>query len=180
MQRHYVWDPLIRLFHWSLVILFAANALLTDPDERIHEVLGYVIVGLIGVRILWGVIGSRYARFSSFPPSFSGAVGQLTDIATGRVRPHRGHTPLGALMIYNLLLTILCIGLTGYLMTTNMFWGIEWPEELHEALVTWAEISVVLHIAAVIYESRRTRVNLARSMVSGYKDLPTSPPETQQ
>jgi cytochrome b len=65
-------------------------------------------------------------------------------------------------------------------MTTDMFWGIEWPEELHEALVTWAEISVVLHIAAVIYESRRTRVNLARSMVSGYKDLPTSPPETQQ
>ena len=176
MQRHYVWDPLVRLFHWSLVILFAANALLIDPDAKIHEILGYAAVVLIGLRLIWGVIGSKYARFSSFPPSLSDAAGQLTEIATGRIHPHKGHSPLGALMIYNLLLTILAIGLTGYLMTTDMFWGTEWPEELHEALVTWAEISIVLHVAAVIFESRRTRVNLARAMISGYKEFPTTTP----
>ena len=71
-----------------------------------------------------------------------------------------------------LILTLLAIGATGYLMTTDMFWGMEWPEELHEAFVTWAEISVVLHIAAVIFESKRTKVNLARAMVTGYKDMP--------
>jgi cytochrome b len=78
-------------------------------------------------------------------------------------------------MIYNLLVTLLVIGLSGYLMTTDMFWGVEWPEELHEAAVAWAEISVVLHIAAVVFESLRTRVNLPRAMVTGYKDLPPSP-----
>ena len=94
---------------------------------------------------------------------------------TGRTSLHIGHTPLGALMIYNLILALLIIGLSGYLMTTDMFWGVEWPEELHEAAVAWAEISVVLHIAAVLVESMRTRVNLPRAMVTGYKDIPTAP-----
>ena len=57
-------------------------------------------------------------------------------------------------------------------MTTDMFWGVEWPETVHETAVTWAEISVVLHVAAVVFESLRTRVNLPRAMVTGYKRLP--------
>lgn len=75
-------------------------------------------------------------------------------------------------MIYNLLLALCVVGLSGFLMTTDMFWGVEWPEHLHEFSVTWTEISVVLHILAVIYESRRTGINLPRAMVTGYKDLP--------
>ena len=75
---------------------------------------------------------------------------------------------------FALLLTILLIGASGWLMTTNMFWGVDWVEELHEGLVTWAEISILLHIAAVIFESWRTGVNLPRSMITGRKRLPTS------
>lgn len=172
MTRTRVWDPAVRLFHWALVAGFATNALILDPETNLHQWIGYGVVGLVAFRILWGLVGSRYARFSSFPPSLSGAVGQMTDIATHRTHPHVGHSPLGALMIYNLILTLLAIGATGYLMTTDMFWGLEWPEELHEAFVTWAELSVVAHIAAVLFESRRTRVKLARAMITGYKDLP--------
>lgn len=167
-----VWDPVVRVFHWSLVLAFGANALLTDPESNLHEWIGYAVVALIGLRILWGLVGGRYARFSSFPPSASGAMGQLSDMATGRRRVHLGHTPLGALMIYNLLLTILAIGATGYMMTTNTWWGVEWVEELHEVLVTWAEISIVAHVGAVIWESLRTGVNLPRAMVSGVKTVP--------
>ncbi|MGD9864135.1 MAG: cytochrome b/b6 domain-containing protein [Pseudodonghicola sp.] len=174
MTRTPVWDPAVRLFHWSLVTGFAANALIVDAESKLHQWIGYTVVGLVAFRILWGFVGSRYARFSSFRPSLSDAIGQLTDIATHRNRRHIGHSPLGALMIYNLIATLLAIGLTGYLMTTDRFWGVDWPEELHEAFVTWAEISVVLHIAAVIFESRRTKVNLARAMVTGYKELPES------
>ena len=172
MRKVKVWDPVVRLFHWSLVAAFAANALLVDEESRLHLQIGYFILALVAVRVVWGLIGTRYARFSSFPPSLSGALAQLGDIATGRRRIHAGHTPLGALMIYNLLGTLVLIGLTGWLMTTEMFWGVEWPEELHEALVAWAEISVVLHVAAVILESRRTGVNLPRAMVTGTKLLP--------
>ena len=75
-------------------------------------------------------------------------------------------------MIVNLLLTFAAIGGTGYMMTTTAFWGIEWVEETHEALVLWAEVSVLAHVAAVIWESRRTGVNLPRAMITGCKTVP--------
>lgn len=173
MTRVKVWDPVVRLFHWSLALAFGANALLIDDDSKLHEWVGYFVVGLVLMRILWGFIGRGYARFSSFPPSLSGSKAQLTDIATHRHKLYIGHTPLGALMIYNLLLAVLVVGLSGHLMTTDMFWGTEWPEELHEVAVTWTEVSVVLHILAVMFESKRTGVNLPAAMVRGYKDIPS-------
>lgn len=173
MKRIKVWDPLVRTFHWSLVALFAANAMFVDDDSELHIQIGYAIVALVAIRIVWGLAGKGFARFASFPPSLSGAIGQMTEIATGRRRIHLGHTPLGAWMIYNLLLALLLICLSGWLMTTDRFWGLEWPERLHEFAVTWAEVSVVAHIAAVLFESRRTRVNLPRAMVTGYKEIPS-------
>ena len=173
MQRIKVWDPVVRGFHWTLVAGFAANALFVEDDGKLHQWIGYGIVGLVALRVAWGIVGTRYARFASFPPSLSASLGQLGEIAGRDAQIHVGHTPLGALMIYNLLATLLVIGLSGHLMTTDMFWGVEWPEELHEVAVAWAEISVVLHVAAVFFESWRTSVNLPRAMVTGCKDLPS-------
>jgi cytochrome b len=172
MTTEKVWDPFVRLFHWSLLILMSLNAFILDDESKFHRWVGYTVAGLLAARILWGFIGPRYARFRSFPPSARQSLEQLADLATGRRRIHLGHTPLGALMIYNLILTVAVICLSGYLMTTDMFWGVEWPEEVHEAAVTWVKISVALHVAAVLFESYRTKVNLPRAMVTGYKELP--------
>ncbi|MGC1495543.1 MAG: cytochrome b/b6 domain-containing protein [Sulfitobacter sp.] len=173
MKRVKVWDPFIRLFHWALVLAFGANVLIIDDDSKLHQWVGYGVVALLVLRILWGFIGKGYARFSTFPPSVSGSKKQLIDIATHHKEIHIGHTPLGALMIYNLLLALLIVGFSGYLMTTDMFWGVEWPEDLHEFAVIWTEVSVVLHIFAVIVESKRTGVNLPAAMIKGYKEIPT-------
>ena len=172
MTTEKVWDPFVRLFHWSLLILMSLNAFILDDESKFHRWVGYTVAGLLAARILWGFIGPRYARFRSFPPSARQSLEQLADLASGRRRIHLGHTPLGALMIYNLILTVAVICLSGYLMTTDMFWGVEWPEEVHEAAVTWVKISVALHVAAVLFESYRTKVNLPRAMVTGYKELP--------
>jgi len=172
MKRIAVWDPFVRIFHWALVAGFAANALFTDDESTLHEWVGYAVAGLIAARLIWGLVGPRFARFASFWPSVTGITQQLSDEATGRRRVHLGHTPLGALMIFNLLISISLIALTGWMMTTNAFWGIDWVEETHEALVTWAEISIVVHVAAVIWESRRTGVNLPGAMVTGVKQVP--------
>jgi cytochrome b len=171
-NRVFVWDIVVRLFHWTLVAAFVANAFFTKPGKDLHETVGYVVVGLLALRLVWGLVGSRHARFSDFRPDPVSALGQLREMATGRRHAHAGHSPLGALMIYNLLVTLAAIGLTGWMMTTVTFFGVDWVEEAHEALVTWAEISIVLHIAAVIFESRRLGVNLPKSMVTGYKVLP--------
>ncbi|MCB1394717.1 MAG: cytochrome b/b6 domain-containing protein [Rhodobacter sp.] len=172
MRRYPVWDPFIRLFHWSLVGLFAANALVLDPESKIHRWVGYTIAALVALRIGWGLVGPLHARFASFAPTPATLRDQLGDMLSGRRRVHLGHTPLGALMIANLLLTIIAIAVTGTMMTTLTYWGVKWVEDLHEALVTWAELSVVAHVAAVIWESRRTGVNLPRAMVNGTKHVP--------
>lgn len=172
MTKYTIWDPFVRLFHWSLVAGFAANALFTDDESKLHENIGYILVALIAARLVWGMIGPHYAKFASFWPTSETITAQVSDMATGRKRLHLGHTPLGALMIFNLLAAVALIGLTGWMMTTNAYWGVDWVEETHEALVTWAEISIVLHIIAVIWESRRTGVNLPRAMITGVKNVP--------
>lgn len=172
MVKVKVWDGLVRTFHWALAIAFTLNAFITDPESDLHEYIGYFVMGLLLCRILWGFVGTEFARFKSFPPSASQSLEQLGDIALGRTRVHTGHTPLGALMIYNLLGSLAIVTLSGFLMTTDMFWGVEWPEEVHEVAVTWVQVCVALHIAAVIYESKRTGVNLPRSMITGSKELP--------
>jgi len=172
MTEYRIWDPFVRIFHWALVASFAVNALVIDDDSTLHEWVGYAVLALVATRILWGLVGSHSARFAAFWPRRSTVMAQISDIATRRNRTHLGHTPLGALMILNLLATMLAIGATGYMMTTNAYWGIDWVEETHEALVNWAWLSVVLHVAAVIFESWRTGVNLPRAMVTGRKKVP--------
>lgn len=172
MTTHKIWDPFVRIFHWSLVGLFAANALIVDDDSWIHEWVGYALAALIMLRMIWGFIGPRYARFASFLPGMRAITEQVGDIATRRRRTHLGHSPLGALMIFALLLSILGICASGYMMTTNAFWGVDWVEEVHETLVTGAEILIVLHIAAVLFESLRTGINLPRAMITGTKRAP--------
>ncbi|MBL4929216.1 cytochrome b/b6 domain-containing protein [Fuscibacter oryzae] len=171
MKRLYVWDPLVRLFHWSLVLAFLANAFVTRPGKEVHQWVGYGVAALIALRLVWGLIGPRHARFSDFLPSPSGAIAQLREMATGRREAHAGHSPLGALMIYNLLLTMAAIALTGWMQTTVAYFGVEWVAQVHEALVTWAELCALAHVAAVVLESRRLRVNLPKSMVTGYKEF---------
>ena len=172
MTSHKVWDPFLRVFHWALAAGFAADALFIEEESRLHETLGYAIAALLAARLLWGLAGPRTARFSSFLPTPQGVMTQLSDIATGRRRAHLGHSPIGALMIWNLILSVAAIALTGHLMTTDAFWGVEWVEEVHEALVAWAGLSVFVHVAAVLWESRRTGINLPRAMVSGVKTVP--------
>ena len=62
MERVMVWDPLVRLFHWSLVLAFGANALVIDDDSTLHEWVGYLVMGLVLLRILWGFIGPGYVH----------------------------------------------------------------------------------------------------------------------
>ncbi len=171
-NRIKVWDPLVRVFHWALVAGFTANAFILEDGDDLHEIVGLTVLSLVVLRILWGFIGTRHARFSEFKPDIAASARQAGAMLTRRGEPHVGHTPLGALMIYSMLALLVVIGASGYLMTTDAFWGVEWPEEVHEAAVTLAEILAVTHIAAVVFESWRTGVNLPRAMVTGYKELP--------
>jgi cytochrome b len=170
-----VWDPVVRLFHWALVAGFVVNAGLIDEDSVLHVTVGYGVLALVALRLVWGLIGPRHARFSDFPPNLGAAIAQARDMSVGRRPRHLGHSPLGALMIYNLLVTMALLGLTGYVLTlpeSTIGHDPEWAEELHEALFAWALASVLVHVAAVLFETLRTGVNLIRAMITGTKTFP--------
>jgi cytochrome b len=169
-----VWDPLVRIVHWGVAAAILANATFIEDESLAHEVIGYTAVGLVIVRLLWGLVGTPHARFSAFPPDPVAAVRHLAGHLSGRHRRYLSHNPAGALMAYNLWATILGMGITGYMMTTPAYFGIEWVEELHEGLFAWLMISVVLHLGGVILDSLVTRVPLVAAMIHGKKPVEQS------
>jgi cytochrome b len=164
-----VWDLPTRLFHWLLAASFI-GAFLTAESEYwrdIHVALGYTVVGLIGFRLLWGVIGSRYARFSSFAFGPSKVLAYLKSLLSASPRHYVGHNPAGSWVIYGLLVLGLVAGASGYA-TYNELGG-EWLEELHEGAANAMLALVGVHVAGVLVSSLLHRENLVRSMINGYK-----------
>lgn len=167
-----VWDILVRLTHWSVAALVIGELTVIDEDWALHRWAGYAVLGLVALRLAWGLVGTRYARFTAFPPSMEAARAHLAGLVRGRREPHLSHNPLGALMAYNLWAALVAVCLTGILMTTNAFWGVEWVEEVHEVIADWVLVSVLLHVAGVGFETWYSKVNLVRAMLTGRKEIP--------
>lgn len=164
-----VWDPLVRIFHWSLVALFTFSFFTGDEWKSAHVWSGYAIGTLLAIRIVWGLIGTRHARFASFLYSPATILVFIKDSLTFKAKRYVGHNPAGGVMVLLLILMISGIVTTGYMMTTDAYWGIEWVEETHETLVYATLGLIVLHVAGVVFASLEHRENLARAMVTGWK-----------
>jgi len=164
-----VWDLPTRLFHWLLVALFF-GAYLTSESERyaeVHALLGYAVIGLIGFRLVWGLIGTRYARFSSFAFGPARVLRYLKSLLTRAPEHYVGHNPAGSWVIYSLLLLGLVTGVSGYATYNDI--GGEWLEEIHEGAAGTMLTLVAVHVLGVIVSSLLHRENLVRAMISGYK-----------
>ena len=101
-----VWDPLVRIVHWSLVLAFGIAYLSGDEENNLHLYAGYVVFALIGFRILWGLVGTRFARFSNFVYSPGSVIKYIKDSVAGRPKHYIGHNPAGGVMIIALLLSL--------------------------------------------------------------------------
>lgn len=164
-----VWDPLVRILHWSLVTLFAFAFVTGDEWDSAHEKAGYAIAALVAVRIIWGLIGSRYARFSDFVRGPSTVARFLKDSVSLRATRHIGHNPAGGAMVLALLFSNGVIAITGFMMTTDKFWGVEWVEDAHKLVVYGTLGLIALHVGGVILASFEHRENLVRAMLTGRK-----------
>jgi cytochrome b len=164
-----VWDLPTRVFHWSLAASFA-GAYITAESERwrdVHVLLGYTLAGLIAFRLVWGVIGTRYARFTSFVFPPSRVVAYVKSLLAGSPEHHVGHNPAGALAIFLLLGLGLVTAASGFMTYQEM--GGEWLEDLHEGAANAMLAVVVIHLAGVVVSSLLHRENLVRSMLTGNK-----------
>jgi len=166
-----VWDPVVRSFHWTTALIFFANYWLIE-DGPVHRWLGYGVAALILVRVVWGVIGSPHARFADFFPTPTRLKTYLRALRRGEHPVVVGHNPLGGLMIIALLVLLSLLTATGWMMGLDVFWGVDWVEDSHEALATLIHWLVGIHVAAVILSDTLFREGLFRSMITGFKNIP--------
>ncbi len=170
MRRVYVWDPFVRLFHWS-VVAGVALAFLTEDLRPVHKAVGFFVMGAVVLRVAWGFLGPRTARFADFVRSPAEIWEYLRAHLRGEARPHLGHNPLGGMMVVALLTVLLTVTISGWMMTLDAFWGVEWVEDLHEAAANSLFLLVPLHLFGVVFSSLRERVNLVKAMITGYKEF---------
>ncbi|SDF99026.1 Cytochrome b [Limimonas halophila] len=160
-----VWDPLLRALHWSLATSFAVAYLTGETWMSVHELAGYAIVAIVGVRALWGLVGPRHARFDDFVPGPRALLAYLRALAAGRAPRHLGHNPAGGAMIVALLASLLAASATGIL-TDSLGKA---AEELHELAANACLILVLIHIAGVVATSLLHHENLVAAMITGRK-----------
>jgi cytochrome b len=176
-----VWDPAVRLFHWSLAAAFLVAYVTEDHWETLHVNAGYIIGVLIVLRVLWGFTGPRHARFSDFVRTPRQVMAYVADAVRFRAPRYVGHNPAAGAMIVALLISLTLTVLTGIsLYGTTDFAGplagvwrgelaADVLEEAHEAGANLTLFLVVLHLGGVLFSSLEHGENLVKSMITGRK-----------
>ncbi len=180
-----VWDLWVRLFHWSLVIFFFTAYLTEDEFQNIHIYAGYGVSILIVFRMLWGLIGPKHARFSSFIKGPSETLAYLKGLITGHPVHYIGHNPAGGWMVLLLLIMLALTTLAGISLlaidgegplagTFIAHFNSDWLEGVHEFAANSTLCLVAIHVGGVLVSSLLHRGNLVRAMFTGRKLLPPS------
>jgi len=182
-----VWDPFVRLFHWSLVLAFMVAYITEEDFLAIHTFAGYTVLALILLRIIWGIIGTRHARFSDFVYSRETIKQFIKDTLSFKARRYIGHNPAGGAMILLMIISLLITTFTGIgvygaeeqagpmaslFIQSHDFWG-EALEETHEFFANFTLLLVFIHLAGVVIESMIHKENLVKSMITGMKTSET-------
>lgn len=178
-----VWDPLVRFFHWSLVSAFFIAYITEDDLLTVHSWAGYLIFTLLIIRLIWGFIGTRYARFADFVYSPKNVIRFLKDTFHLRAKRYLGHNPAGGAMVIMLIVSLLMTTTSGILLfgaeeqagpvahwftQSGSIWG-DVLEGLHEFFANFTLLLVFIHVIGVLVESLIHKENLVSAMLTGFK-----------
>ena len=164
-----VWDLFVRIFHWLLALSFVVAWFSSHSSELVHHLAGYVAAALVVLRLVWGIVGTHYARFTQFTRRPRHVAGYLKAIVTGSEARYIGHNPAGGAMVLTLMAAMVATAGTGWMMTTDQFWGVEWVTKAHDWIAHGLLLLVLVHLAGVAVASFRHRENLVGAMLTGRK-----------
>ena len=191
------WDPVVRLSHWLIAAAVIINGLISEPGGTIHIWIGWIAMAVLVIRLVWGVIGPREARFTAFLPDPRAAVSHLFSLVRGKPKEYPSHNPAGTIMVYALWACLAAVIATGLILTDAKTpitiakeraaveqgdWSVlagndegEEPAEdsgeivkaIHETAANLMLILALVHVAGVAAESYALRRNLVRPMIKG-------------
>lgn len=197
MTKRSRWDPVVKLTHWSIVAAVLTNAVFTEEGSSAHVWVGYALAAILGLRLLWGLIGPAEARFTAFLPNFGRVRAHLREIRAGVRNEHKSHNPLGALMVYSIWACLIVIIATGISMAglpslaesrgepvsaSSLEYergeGREYEdedheeglaEEIHETAANLLYLLILLHLGGVLFETRRSGRKVILAMIPGHR-----------
>lgn len=164
-----VWDPLVRIFHWTVVLGIALDYFVLASGKAPHRYVGYGVAVALALRVVWGFIGSAHARFSDFVTSPWAVLSHLAAVVTRQDRRYLGHNPAGGAMIMALMILIALTCVTGWMQGLDAFWGVDWVQEAHELCADLILTMAAVHVLAAILESVLHQENLILAMITGRK-----------
>ena len=196
-----VWDILVRIFHWSLVLTFCIAYLTGEEESNRHIYAGYAVLGLISFRLIWGLVGSKHARFSDFIYSPVTIIQYLKELFGKNPKHYLGHNPAGGVMVVLLLISLFIVTISGLKVyaieegkgplasATNIELiryshaddneheesehgeEEEFWEEIHETATHFTLFLILIHIIGVIIANKLHEENLVKAMLTGKKDI---------
>jgi len=179
-----VWDPFVRIFHWTLLATFIIAFSTEDDLQFIHDTAGYLMLGFIACRMVWGIIGTRHARFSDFIVMPTTIINYIKEVKNGTARRYLGHNPAGGAMIVVLIIVLALTIFTGVGMERStlpaslsswfsLFDGYSHRslKHFHEFFANLSMLLIVAHVAGVLISSWQHRENLIRAMIDGKKRI---------
>jgi len=178
-----VWDPFVRVFHWTLLLAFIAAFATEFSELRLHVLAGYTVALLVSLRIVWGIIGEKNSRFSDFVYTPAAVVAHMKDMARLRHRRYIGHNPAAGTMALVLIICLVATTFTGVLTygakevsgpfaALMLDHGWRYGKELEDVhnLLAWFTVALsVMHVSGALLESVLHRENLVLSMFTGFK-----------
>ncbi|HEX7054358.1 MAG TPA: cytochrome b/b6 domain-containing protein [Burkholderiales bacterium] len=166
-----VWDPLVRIVHWTVAALVVVDLFNEAGANPWHRNLGYAAGALVLLRLAWGLIGPRPARLAAMARAARDALPYARSLMRPPGEPPVGHTPLGAWMAFTLWTLVLATVFTGWLLRLDAFWGSDTVEQVHTVAAYVLGGCALVHVAGAVATSLRYRVNLVAAMVTGRKRL---------
>lgn len=178
-----IWDLPLRAFHWLFAFTMLASWYTSDQDNdliEIHMQLGFFTLGLLVFRLIWGVVGSKHSRFSSFLPTPSRLLIYIKDLASKKETPSVGHNPLGSLMVVLMIVLVSLQAVSGLFINDDVFSSGPYYDSvsknveavmvfLHHHIFDYVIAAIVLHLIAIFYYVRIKKINIILPMITGKK-----------
>lgn len=164
-----LWDLPTRILHWGLALAVVLNLFFLDEGKEPHKWFGYGAVAVVALRFVWGFFGGRASRLRSLPLHPRSLWFYLRGGLKEGATYDKIHNPIASLVYVALWLFVLGMGVTGYMMGMDAYWGEDWVEEIHANLSTGIEILVIVHLLGVTADGLRYRRHTWLAMIRGHR-----------
>ncbi len=164
-----IWDLPTRLFHWLIALPVLLNYIL-EGGESPHKILGYIALVALVARIYWGLVGGEHSRFRSFPLSLHKVRIYLVSLLTATPKNYVGHNPMASWVYLGIWLMVFLLGVSGFMMGLDAFWGEEWLEKTHGALATITKFMVLGHFLGILVDTIKFKRKTWLAMITGKKE----------